>query len=37
MVRADHVKALNRGGSDDPTDMQWQMVEDDKAKDRWED
>jgi hypothetical protein len=33
----DHIKALKRGGADDPSNMQWQTVEDAKAKDRWED
>jgi len=32
----DHVIALKRGGSDTPTNMQWQTVEEAKAKDRWE-
>lgn len=33
----DHIKALKRGGADDPSNMQWQTVEDAKAKDRVED
>jgi hypothetical protein len=32
----DHVVRLKRGGPDDPTNMQWQSVEDAKAKDRIE-
>ena len=32
----DHVIALKRGGADTPTNMQWQTVEDAKAKDRVE-
>ncbi len=32
----DHVKALKRGGADDPSNMQWQTLEAAKAKDRWE-
>jgi len=32
----DHVIALKRGGPDTPANMQWQTVEDAKAKDRWE-
>ena len=32
----DHVIALKRGGPDTATNMQWQTVEDAKAKDRWE-
>lgn len=32
----DHVIAIKRGGADDPSNMQWQTVEDAKAKDRWE-
>jgi hypothetical protein len=31
----DHVKALKRGGADDPSNMQWQTKEDGKAKDKW--
>jgi hypothetical protein len=30
----DHIKALKRGGADDPGNIQWQAVEDAKAKDR---
>jgi len=32
----DHIIALKRGGPDDPTNMQWQTVEDAKAKDKVE-
>ena len=32
----DHVIALKRGGPDTPANMQWQTVEEAKAKDRWE-
>jgi hypothetical protein len=32
----DHVIALKRGGPDSPSNMQWQTVEDAKAKDRVE-
>jgi hypothetical protein len=32
----DHVTALKRGGADRPSNMQWQSVEDAKAKDRVE-
>jgi hypothetical protein len=32
----DHVQALKRGGSDTPTNMQWQTTADAKAKDKWE-
>ena len=32
----DHVIALKRGGADSPSNMQWQTVEDAKAKDRVE-
>jgi hypothetical protein len=32
----DHVKPLACGGLDTPKNMQWQTVEDAKAKDRWE-
>jgi hypothetical protein len=32
----DHIKALACGGSDDPSNMQWQTVEEGKAKDQWE-
>ena len=32
----DHIKPLACGGADDPSNMQWQTVEDAKAKDRWE-
>jgi len=32
----DHVIPLKRGGSDSPANMQWQTVEEAKAKDKWE-
>lgn len=32
----DHVTALACGGYDRPENMQWQTVEDAKAKDKWE-
>ena len=32
----DHVMALKRGGSDEPNNMQWQTIEEAKAKDRVE-
>jgi hypothetical protein len=32
----DHVIALKRGGADTPANMQWQTVEEAKAKDRVE-
>jgi len=32
----DRIKLLACGGSDDPSDMQWQTVADAKAKDKWE-
>jgi hypothetical protein len=32
----DHVKPLACGGLDTPKNMQWQTLEDAKAKDRWE-
>lgn len=32
----DHVRALKRGGSDDPSNMQWQTKAQAKAKDRVE-
>lgn len=32
----DHIVALCRGGPDTVENLQWQTVEDAKAKDRWE-
>lgn len=32
----DHIIPLKRGGCDSVENMQWQTVEDAKAKDRWE-
>lgn len=32
----DHIKPLACGGADAPVNMQWQTVEDAKAKDKWE-
>ena len=32
----DHIIALKRGGPDDPSNMQWQTIEDAKAKDKIE-
>jgi len=32
----DHITPLKRGGSDSPSNMQWQSVHDAKAKDKWE-
>ena len=32
----DHIIALKRGGADDPSNMQWQTIEEAKAKDKWE-
>jgi hypothetical protein len=32
----DHIKALDCGGRDAPSNMQWQTVADAKEKDRWE-
>jgi 2',3'-cyclic-nucleotide 2'-phosphodiesterase (5'-nucleotidase family) len=32
----DHIVALKHGGADEPENMQWQTVEEAKAKDRVE-
>ena len=32
----DHIKPLKRGGADIPSNMQWQTIEEGKAKDKWE-
>jgi len=32
----DHIKPLKRGGSDVPSNMQWQTKEAAKAQDKWE-
>lgn len=32
----DHIVPLANGGADDPSNMQWQTVEEAKAKDKWE-
>lgn len=32
----DHIKPLKRGGADDPSNMQWQTIEEAKAKDKVE-
>jgi hypothetical protein len=32
----DHIVPLNRGGQDEPSNMQWQTVAETKAKDRIE-
>lgn len=32
----DHIQPLKRGGCDCPSNMQWQTIEQGKAKDRWE-
>jgi hypothetical protein len=32
----DHIKPLKRGGSDSPSNMQWQTKQEAKAKDKWE-
>src|SRR5512139_1436748 len=32
----DHITPLKRGGADTPSNMQWQTIEQGKAKDRWE-
>lgn len=33
----DHIKALKPGGADDPSNVQWQPLEDAKAKDQRQD
>lgn len=32
----DHIKALACGGPDAPVNMQWQTIQEAKAKDKWE-
>ena len=32
----DHIIPLKRGGADSPSNMQWQTIEEAKAKDKWE-
>lgn len=32
----DHIIALERGGPDTPSNMQWQTREEARAKDKWE-
>lgn len=32
----DHIKPLKEGGCDCPENMQWQTIEEAKAKDKWE-
>lgn len=32
----DHINPLKKGGCDCPENMQWQTIEDAKAKDKWE-
>jgi hypothetical protein len=32
----DHIIALKRGGKDEPSNMQWQTIQDAKQKDQWE-
>jgi hypothetical protein len=32
----DHIVPLCKGGADEPWNLQWQTVEDAKAKDKWE-
>jgi hypothetical protein len=32
----DHIKPLKEGGCDCPANMQWQTIQDAKAKDKWE-
>jgi len=32
----DHIIPLKRRGKDDPSNMQWQTIEESKEKDKWE-
>jgi len=32
----DHIIPLKRSGLDDPSNMQWQTIEESKEKDKWE-
>jgi len=32
----DHIKPLKRCGMDDPSNMQWQTIQESKEKDKWE-